>query len=302
MPEIPAAAPAAAARRMPNPAALLIAQVQYQFRLIFATPGPLVIGMVLPVVLMFTASIRHGAAGVPQVAGYAAFGLTMTAWNIHGVRLVQAREAGILKRWRATPLPRWYYFAGRIVTSALAGALAGAIALLAGVLFYGVHLTVTAAAGVLITLVLAGLAWAACSTAMARVVPVAEAATAIYILVYFPVMIISGVFGSISDEPHWLATLASYLPAQPMIDAMTRSIRHVPAAPFLPARDIIVLAVWIIAGTLIAVAVFRWEPHRPAGHHPARPAAARPAAARPAAAHPAAATRPASTPAAGPDQ
>ena len=27
-----------------------------------------------------------------------------------GVRLVAARELGILRRWRAAPLPRWCYF------------------------------------------------------------------------------------------------------------------------------------------------------------------------------------------------
>jgi hypothetical protein len=65
------------------------------------------------------------------------------------------------------------------------------------------------------------------------------------------------------SEPHWLSTLATYLPAQPLIDATTHAARHTPGAPFLPTRDMIVLAAWAVAGLLAAVILFRWEPHRP---------------------------------------
>jgi len=57
--------------------------------------------------------------GCRASAGRATFGLTLTAWNTYGVRLVAARESGVLKRWRATPLPRWCYFLGRILATAL---------------------------------------------------------------------------------------------------------------------------------------------------------------------------------------
>ncbi len=89
------------------------------------------------------------------------------------------------------------------------------------------------------------------------------------ILIYFPVIIVSGVLFTIT-EPHWLSTLATYLPAQPLIDAVIRSVRHSPGAPFLPARDMIVLACWAVGGLLAAVLLFRWEPHRPVQRRAAR--------------------------------
>ena len=76
-----------------------------------------------PVVLLVTSDARHAHVAVATVAGYSVFGLTMTAFNTHGVRLVAARESGILKRWRATPLPRWCYFLGRIVATVVVAPL-----------------------------------------------------------------------------------------------------------------------------------------------------------------------------------
>jgi ABC-2 type transport system permease protein len=260
-----------APRRLPSTAVLLAAQLRYQLSLLLATPNALLIGVGLPVLLMVAAHTRHASLAVSSLAGYAAFGLTVTAWNTHGIRLVAAREAGVLKRWRATPLPRWCYFTGRIVSTALFSATAGAVTVLVGVLFYHVHLSAGGAAGALVALILGALAWAAAATALTGVVPTVESANPIFIVVYFPVIIVSGVFGAINGEPRWLSSLASYLPAQPLIAAVTRALQHASGAPFLPARDITVLAVWAAAGLLAALVLFRWEPHRPTQRRAARP-------------------------------
>jgi hypothetical protein len=52
----------------------------------------------------------------------------------------------------------------------------------------------------------------------------------------------------------------SYLPAQPMIDAVNRALQHSGA---LPGRDLAVLAAWALGGLLVSVRCFRWDPHRP---------------------------------------
>ena len=41
---------------------------------------------------------------------------------------------------------------------------------------------------------------------------------------YLPLLFFSGGFGDISGLPHWLHPLMTYLPAQPMIDAVTRAL------------------------------------------------------------------------------
>jgi ABC-2 type transport system permease protein len=253
---------------MPSPGRLLAAQISYQARLL-ASGRAITIGIGLPVILLIASHGTHTRTSAGDAAGYAAFGLTLTAWNTYGVRLVAAREAGVLKRWRATPLPRWCYFVGRIAATVAVAVVAGAVTVAAGVLLFHTHLTTGGALGALVAFVLGAFAWAAIATAVTAVIPTLEAAAPTFLLIYFPIIIVSGIFGSIS-EPHWLSTLASYLPAEPLIHATATALGHTAGHPLLPARDLIVLAVWTAAGLTAAVATFRWEPHRPARRRPAR--------------------------------
>lgn len=256
--------------RLPNVAVLLMGQIRYQLSLLLATPNALVIGIGLPVLLMIVFHPQRGSFAPASVAGFAIFGLTVTAWNTHGIRLIQAREAGVLKRWRATPLPRWCYFLGRILTTSLFSTAAGAVTIAVGALFYHAHVTGPAAGAMAIAMILGSLAWSAAATAFTGLISTAEAANTIFMIVYFPVVIISGGFGPISVLPHWLTTLSSYLPAEPMVDALTNSLRHAAGVPLLPGRDVAVLVAWAVAGIAAAVFLFRWEPHRPAAKRPAR--------------------------------
>jgi ABC-2 type transport system permease protein len=259
-----------AATSMPSAGRLLAAQIRYQARLL-ASGRAIVIGIGLPVILLIASHGTHTRTSAGDAAGYAAFGLTLTAWNTYGVRLVAAREAGVLKRWRATPLPRWCYFVGRIAATVVVAVVAGAATVAAGVLIFHTHLTARGALGALVAFVLGAFAWAAIATAVTAAVPTLEAAAPTFLIIYFPIIIVSGIFGSIS-EPHWLSTLASYLPAEPLIHATATALGSTAGHPLLPGRDLIVLAAWIIAGLAAAIATFRWEPHRPAQRRPARPA------------------------------
>jgi ABC-2 type transport system permease protein len=270
----------AVATRLPNPLRLLGAQVGYQIRQLLASGRTLAIGIGLPVILLIASK---GKGTTPNVAGYAAFGLTITAWAGFGVRLVSARESGLLKRWRASPLPRWCYFAGAIVATTLTAVIAGAVAVGVAVLLWGSHfdsgpsvqLTGKGVAAVLIVFALAALAWASAVTAVTTIIPSVEAAFPTLTLIYFPTVIISGVLFSL-NEPSWLSQLVSYLPAEPMIDATRNAVHHGPGVPFIPGKDTAVLAAWAVGGLLVAVLTFRWEPHRPRGHAGTRPEQARP--------------------------
>jgi ABC-2 type transport system permease protein len=253
---------------MPNIGRMLATQIAYQARLL-ASGRAITIGIGLPVLLLIASHASTAATTDTDVAGYATFGLTLTAWNTYGVRLVAARESGVLKRWRATPLPRWCYFLGRILATVVVAVVAGAATVAAGVLLFHTRVTISGALGAIVVFALGAFAWAATATALTAVIPTIEAAAPTCMLTYFPIIIISGIFGALS-EPHWLATIATYLPAQPLIHALATTLGHTAGGPWLPARDLIVLGAWAIAGLAIAIATFQWEPHRPTQRHPAR--------------------------------
>jgi ABC-2 type transport system permease protein len=249
--------------RLPNLGRLLLAQVRYQLRLLLRTPRALGAGVAIPALLLLLSHPGHAGVQASHLAGLAVLGVTTTAWVTHGIGLVAAREAGVLKRWRATPLPPWCWFVGRTTATVLVATSAAAVTVLIGVARYGTRLDAGAAVGVLAAVALGALAWAAPATALTGVIPNVESASPILTLTYLPVILVSGVFGSLGGQPHWLATLAGWLPAQPMIDAATGALAHTSGPPELPGRDLVVLAGWAVAGLVASLALFRWEPNRP---------------------------------------
>lgn len=256
--------PIALARRLPGPWPLLLAQVRYQARLLLRAPRAVVAGVLLPTLLLVVTNIQHTAVPAPRVAGYAVLGLSITAWSTHGISLVAARQAGVLKRWRATPLPAWCYFAGRMIAIVLVATLAGAVTVAIGVTVYHVHLTAPAVLGVLVALVMGGLAWASAATAVTGLIPSVSSAWPILSVTFLPVVLVSGVFGTLGGEPRWLATIAGYLPAQPIIDATSRALGHVAGQSLFSAHDLLVLGGWIAGGLIASRLLFRWEPVRQA--------------------------------------
>jgi hypothetical protein len=108
--------------------------------------------------------------------------------------VAHARDQGILKRLRGTPLPAWAYLAGRIASTFWIVALAVAIVLALGWL---VHDVTPAASGwlpLLATLVLGTACLGALGLAIASLVPDAEAVPGITLATFMPLVFLSGVF------------------------------------------------------------------------------------------------------------
>lgn len=266
--------PGQTAGRLPRTGQLLIAQIRYQMLLLVRNPRGMMLSLVFPVLLLVLSSSRRSHPD-PQtedalVAGLAAFGLIVTAYISHAIGLITSRQDGVLRRWRATPLPTWCFFAGRIAATALIALASVAIAVAVGASLYHVHLTGTAALSLLVIFVLGALAWAAIGTAVTALVPTAQSAGPVLMLTYFPVILFSGGVGSVSSEPAWLATVARYLPAQPIISSAAAALtRTGPGLTLISGRNLAVLAAWALAGVVASLCFFRWDPVRPR-HAPQR--------------------------------
>lgn len=247
--------------RLPSSPVLIARQLDYQARLLLRTPRALFGGVLLPILLLALREAgHHGAAAGGAVAELASLGVVSTAYVTHATGLVAAREAGVLKRWRATPLPPWCWFAARIAAT-VALAVAGGLATVgAGAALYGLRVDAAGAAGAVAAMALGAVAWAAAGTAASALVPTVEAAWPLLAATYLPVILLSGAVGSVA-VPGWLATVVRCLPAEPMIDAARRALSPGSHAVVpLSARDAAVLGGWAVAGVLVAQRRFRWEP------------------------------------------
>ncbi len=260
--------------RLPALRGLLAAQLAHQARLLVHAPRALFGGVLLPLLLL--ALHGGGAHSDPRaqarlVAGVAVLGMLSTAYITHAGALVVAREAGVLKRWRAAPLPAWCYFSARIGATVLVAAAGGAVAVVAGAVAYGLRVDARGILTLAVVLVLGSAVGASIATAISGLIPSADAAWPLLAATYLPVVGLSGGFGSVAAEPGWLATLVDGLPARPIVDGASRALgataQH---GPGLTLHDLTVLVIWGSAGVLVALRSFRWQPRRPARHRAAR--------------------------------
>jgi len=267
------AIPGQTVSRRPGTGSLLAAQIRYQMLLLVRNPRATMLSVVFPVLLLVLSSARRRPDPLAEdalVAGLAAFGVIATAYISQAIGLVTSRQDGVLRRWRATPLPTWCFFAGRIAATALTALASVAIAVAVGISLYHVHLTAFGALSLLLIFVLGALAWAAIGTAVTAAVPTAQSAGPVLMVTYLPVILFSGGLGSVSAEPGWLKTLATYLPAQPIISSATQALAHTgPGLTLISGRDLAVLGAWAVGGVLASLCFFRWDPVRPR-HAPQR--------------------------------
>jgi ABC-2 type transport system permease protein len=146
------------AGRLPALAPVLAGQVRYQLLLLLRSPRALwargaAAGDAAGAHQPPAGRGRHGRPGRPGGPGR-----DLTAYLTHAGGLVAAREGGVLKRWGATPLPRWGYLAGRLCATVLLALASGMVTVLVGVLVYHARLSAGAALGLVVTLGLAALA------------------------------------------------------------------------------------------------------------------------------------------------
>jgi ABC-2 type transport system permease protein len=192
------------------------------------------------------------------LAGMIGYGVANTAFSGLAIALVIRREAGILKRLRATPLPPRVYLAS-VLASTLVVFVLQTIALFAiGRALFGTPLP-----GHLPSLVLAVLlgvaGFAGLGLAAAALIRSAEGASAIVTVIVLPMAFLSGSFGPTRKYPAFLRAIGDVLPLKHYLDIVQ--------AIYLDGREIwtrpgaiAVVAAWGVGGIAIAARYFGWEP------------------------------------------
>jgi ABC-2 type transport system permease protein len=189
----------------------------------------------------------------------AVFGSISATYTNVAMTMTLARERGVLKRLRGTPLPIGTVVAARVVHATLV-----AVALVTITVAYGIAVdalevpTAGSAMALLGITVLAAGCFTAIGLAVSTYVPDAAAAPPLVNGLLFPLLLLSGVFVPIGDDaPGWVSRVANVLPIQPAFDlALAEAVGR--TAP--SAGDVLVLVAWGAAAALVAVRRFRWEP------------------------------------------
>jgi ABC-2 type transport system permease protein len=132
-----------------------------------------------------------------------------------------------------------------------------------GALAYGVELPTETMPAFALTLIVGSAAFCALGLAVTALVPNAEAAPAIVNALVFPLLFLSGTFFPIDNAPEWLQAMAGLFPVRHLLEATTEAFLPSPDNPSgLLGMSLLVMLAWAVAGLLVAIRFFRWEPRR----------------------------------------
>lgn len=248
-----------------------VALVWHQFRfdqkVFWRNPPAVGFTVMLPVLfLLLLASIFGGGRihqyridvdtyYVPAILTLSLVSATMVNLSMS---LTIAREDGILKRSRGTPLPPWAFIAGRvgnsIVVSVVMVALVGAI----GAIVYGVSLPWSHAGEIIVTIAVGAASFSALGIALSGMIPSADAAAPVTQLIALPLYFISGIFIPQNEIPSGILHVASAFPMRPLFQCFFAA--WVPSAGSFDWGHLAVVAAWGVAGILVALRTFGWVP------------------------------------------
>ena len=168
----------------------------------------------------------------------------------------------MLKRIKGSPLPAGAYLTGRIAHAAIVSVLLVSIVAAAGVVFYGVDVPRRTMPAFLITLIVGAAAFSALGLAITAAVPNAEASPAIVNVSILPLLFISDIFIPLEDAPGWLTTFAGLFPVKHYSHAMMSAFNPFETGSGFQWADLAVVGGWGIAGVLLALRFFSWEPRK----------------------------------------
>ena len=247
---------------------LLLQQVGLNQKSFWRNPESAFFNFAMPlgVLLIFGATMTNDAVPGRQdvtsltlfVPGILAFAVVVLAYGNLAATIALQRADGVLKRIRATPLNPSLYIGGHIL-SVLGTTLAiSAATIAAGGLAFQVMPRAAAVPQLVAVLALGIACFAALGIAISAAIPTADAAGAITNGTYLPLAMVSGMFSATLELPTALDTIISAFPLRALADGLRSA--YDPATNSLPIGDIVVLALWAIAGIVIARRFFRWNP------------------------------------------
>ena len=192
------------------------------------------------------------------LAGILGYGVVSTAFAGLAIVLVLRRESGVLKRVRATPLPPSLYLGAVITSTVIVYAIEAVALIVIGRVAFHIPFP-HEWPSVVLSILLGTLAFAALGIALTGLIRSGDGASAVVNAIYLPVSFLAGAFWSAQSFPRFLTVISEVLPMTHFIRLMRNIILlHQPI--WSNWQQVAVIAVWGLAGAILSVRFFRWEP------------------------------------------
>jgi ABC-2 type transport system permease protein len=251
-------------------ATLTLRQVAAENRAFWRNPAAAFFTFAFPLLFMVVFNVLFGGsapAGARFTAanfftpGIVVFSVITACYTNIAMTITSARDEGVLKRVRGTPLPEWAYIGGRIGQSILITILLVAIVSAFGFFAYNVQFPVGRLPFLLAALVLGAATFCALGIAISGFIPNADAAPAVVNLTILPLLFVSNVFIQVGPSfPTWLDTLSKIFPVRHFADLMQAAWDPRTVEISFDPVPWAVLAIWFVIGVVVSIRFFSWEP------------------------------------------
>jgi ABC-2 type transport system permease protein len=249
---------------------LVAHQFRYDQKAFWRNPAAVFFTVGFPVILLLifatvfrdqTIDVRGGiettAYYVPAIITVAVISATMQSL---AMSLVIAREDGRLKRGRGTPMPAWVFIAGRVGNSIIVALMM--LALIAGLgrILYGVPIPWGQLPELVTVLVVGSAAFCCLGIALTAAIPSQDAAAPIVNALLLPLYFLSGVFIPEDELPDGVVNFANHFPVRDFFEAFFAAYMPAGGSSGVDWGNLAVVAIWGVAGLLLAIRFFRWTP------------------------------------------
>jgi ABC-2 type transport system permease protein len=247
----------------PSLGALVWQQVRHANRSLLRQPSSAFFSIAFPVLFAIVVPYAFGNPVIDGVAmpwlvtpAMAVFGVVVTAFINVPENVAIARDRGILKRLRGTPLPASAYLVGRLGSIVWVAAVTVVAVFAAGWAVHGVTVAAGSILPLALTFLLGAVVFAALGSAIVSLVADASAVPAVGLGLFLPLGFVSDLLAFGMEMPPVLATIGWVFPL--------KHLTHAVDAAFVTgtvawAHLAFVLA-WGALGAIVAVRRFRWAP------------------------------------------
>jgi ABC-2 type transport system permease protein len=246
-------------------------QLRYVNKAFWRNPASAFFTFTFPLMFLviFTALLGHYTIQIGSktvntstyyVASMACFSVITACFNNIAMAVTFQREDGILKRAHGTPLPSASFLGARILHAVLVAVLLVIITAVFGRVVYSADIpTGLSLLQFIVALLVGAAAFCALGLAATSVIPNSDAAAPIVNAIVLPLEFLSGIFIAFGNNtPAWILWVAKVFPIRPFALSMQAGFIGIAFS----WTDVLVVAAWGIAGMLLAIRFFTWEPRQ----------------------------------------
>ncbi len=242
-----------------------------RIRMNLRNPRAIVFTFAFPLILVLLFSAINGNAEVVAYGekirfaqfytpAIAVFSLVTACYTTLILGLATARDQGLLKRVRGTPLPMGIYLGSWVAGAAATGFAAVLLLFAVTIPAFGVEINANTLPAAVVTLLMGAACLASLGVAVASVVKNADQAMPVAQLTFLPISFISGIWFPLDGAPEWLVKLSDFFPLSHIVNAFGGCFVPGVTGNGFNGGDLAAIAIWTAAGLLVAVRRFRWEP------------------------------------------